>query len=466
MNKETALAEFVASADIDHLPAEVVASIRRLLLDAIASALAGHRSEDVAAVARLARELFGDGEATVIGDNGLSAAGAAFVNGFQVTAATICDVHRPTLTHVSPEVVPAALAAVDMSQGTGADLLAAVAAGSEVAVRVAEALDDDGYRRRRWHNPGIAGAIGAAAAAARVFRLDTTGVRHAFGHAVSQAAGTLIAVGTSSVKFHQARGALAGLLAARLSAEGFDAAPDSLTGAHGGLLATYADGGNPVKLTAGLGTEFRLSGLSLRRWPGASSLQAVIAATFSALDRMRDEPIAEGRVDLPPRGHALHAGAGWSNRLSALQSPRWIVAVIVHDRTYWVDQTAPERLRDPTVADLAQRISVSLDPTLPEGGARVTLISSSGKVVRDQIDVPPGDPGAPLTEINVLDKLHHAAASVPGLDASAVVAAVADLASDIAGLARLRAALAPAPPGASLRSAAAAQSSPLEEAGR
>ena len=45
-------------------------------------------------------------ESSVIGGGHLSLAGATLLNGYLITAVTMCDVHRSTMTHVTPEVVP------------------------------------------------------------------------------------------------------------------------------------------------------------------------------------------------------------------------------------------------------------------------------------------------------------------------------------------------------------------------
>jgi 2-methylcitrate dehydratase PrpD len=404
------LATWVAGLRAAGLPESVRAGAGRFLLDAIASGYAGRTTADRPAIEALARATFGRGDATVIGGAPLAPAGAAFLNGFQVTAATVCDVHRPTLTHVTPEVVPAALVVAERLDAPGPDLLAALVAGFEVTVRVAEALDGEAHRERAWHNPGIAGAIGAAAAVARLHRLDVTGVRHALGHAASQAAGTFAALGTSGVKIHQARGALSGLLAGELAASGVDAAADGLTAARGGLLAAYADGGTPGRLTDGLGERWAFEGIAMRRWPAASSLQPVIAATLDARDALGVEAV-RARVDLPPRAHALNAAAGWTDQLSALQSARWIVAVVLADGECWVEQTAPARLRDPAVGRFARGcVDVQLDPSLPLAAARVTLTSADGRSVERRVDVPPGEPGTPLDEAAIEAKLGRATA--------------------------------------------------------
>ena len=61
-------------------------------------------------------------------------------------------------------------------------------------------------------------------------------MRNAFGLAGSQSAGTFAHWGTPTIKFHQSRGALSGLMAAWLAQTGFEASPDILTAPDGGLL--------------------------------------------------------------------------------------------------------------------------------------------------------------------------------------------------------------------------------------
>ncbi|TAM69122.1 MAG: MmgE/PrpD family protein, partial [Chloroflexota bacterium] len=109
-----ALAAFVAGLTYDGIPAAVRERVKDLLLDAIASGLAGTSSDEVPQIERLAEALAGGvGASTVIAGQPRSAAGAALVNGYLITAATVCDVHRPTLCHVTPEVVPPALAVAE-----------------------------------------------------------------------------------------------------------------------------------------------------------------------------------------------------------------------------------------------------------------------------------------------------------------------------------------------------------------
>src|SRR5207302_11457944 len=135
---------------------------KTVLLDTLACALAGHKGEETHQVAALASALGQSDESSVIGGDRLSLAGATVLNGFLITAVTMCDVHRPTLTHITPEVVPPALAIAERDSASGRDLLVALAAGCETATRVGIGWDFPTARTRGWHGPGIIGPFGAA----------------------------------------------------------------------------------------------------------------------------------------------------------------------------------------------------------------------------------------------------------------------------------------------------------------
>src|SRR5262249_60421508 len=99
----------------------------------------------------------------------------------------------------------------------GPDPLVGIAAGCEVTTRSRIGRDSPAFRAKGWHGPGVLGPFGAAAAVGRLRRFDAETMARAFGLAGSQAAGTFAAWGTPTVKFHQCRGALSGLIAALLA---------------------------------------------------------------------------------------------------------------------------------------------------------------------------------------------------------------------------------------------------------
>ncbi len=123
------LAEFAATLTYDKIPERVRNHTKNVLLDTLACAVTGGQGEETEQVGALAAALAESRESSVIGGDRLSLAGATMLNGYLITATTMCDVHRATLTHVTPETVPPALAIAERDGASGRDLLVALAAG-------------------------------------------------------------------------------------------------------------------------------------------------------------------------------------------------------------------------------------------------------------------------------------------------------------------------------------------------
>src|SRR6185437_14447896 len=173
---------------------------------------------------------------------------------------------------------------------SGRDLLVALASGFEVTTRVGIGTDYPVFRARGWHGPGTLGPFGAAAAVGRLRGFDGDTMAKALGLAGSQAAGTFAAWGTPTVKFHQCRGALSGLMAALLAEQKFVATREFLTAKDGGLYNAYSNGGKPELATGDLGQRWELEQIALRQWPSASQTQGMNTALFDIVDKHKIDP--------------------------------------------------------------------------------------------------------------------------------------------------------------------------------
>lgn len=420
---EDGLAGLAAAARWTDLPARARRYATALTVDALANAVAGRSAETAAAFEAAAVALSGRGAHAVCGGQPLAAWAAAGQNAYQMTAHTMCDVYRPALCHVTPEVVPAALAAAELAGASGADFLLAAALGYEVTVRVCQALDYPAFRARGWHSPGVAGALGAAAAAGRLLGLDAGAMAGCLGLAGAQAAGTFAALGTAAVKFHQANGARAGLSAAVHTARGFAGSRRILTASDGGILRAYSGGGRPRLAVAGLGETWELTHISMRRYPAASTLQALVDCLLSGQARQAG-PARAVTVWLPPHAYLLGSG-GWDSQLAAMQSARFIAAAAVRHGSCWLDTFSRDRRNDPEVTAFAERCTdVRCDESLGEGAVRV-LLSGRGGEVTMQRNYPRGDSREPLTGTEVRAKAARSLAA--GLDEGRRAAALAAL---------------------------------------
>ncbi len=407
------LAGFVAGLSVDAIPSRVRERVKDILLDTLASAIAGRAGDETAQIGALAAALGRSDESTLLTGGGSSLAGAALTNAYLVTAVTVCDVHRPTLFHVTPQVVPPALAIAERDGCSGAALLMAIAAGLEVSVRVARAMDYPEFRRRGWHSPGVVGPFGGAAAAGRLLGLDAGQQCHAFALAGSQSAGTFAHWGTPTIKFHQARGSLSGLMAALLAAEGFRASAEILAHPDGGLFNAYSNGGLPGEVTDGLGEQWKLEELALRRWPAGSSLQAMITALFSLIEvhGVQAAGVERVRIGLSKTVHDMHGTLPWTDKFKALLSAPYIASIILHDRCCWLDQFLPARYADPAVdAFTRSRVQVEADPSLAGNAATVEVTMVDGRVLREARTEALGDPGNPMDRRAIVGKLEEAAA--------------------------------------------------------
>jgi 2-methylcitrate dehydratase PrpD len=401
------LAGFAASLQYENIPERAREHCKNLLLDTLACAVAGHRGEETQQVATLASTLAQSNESTVIAGETLSLAGATVLNGYLVTAVTMCDVHRPTLTHVTPEVVPPALAIAERDGSSGRDLLVAIAAGCEVTTRIGIGLDYRAFRAKGWHGPGVLGPFGAAAAVGRLRRFDADTMAKAFGLAGSQAAGTFAAWGTPTVKFHQCRGALSGLLAALLAEQNFLATREFLTATDGGLYNVYANGGRPAAVIAELGRHWELEQIALRLWPSASSIQGMNTALFDLIERHNIDPakVKKARVALSHPAFDLHGKlARYKGKFDALISGHYTAAVILHDQELTLAQFEPARYDDPTMRRAAvEQIEIRADPALSEVQALVE-IDIEGATFKTRCDHPRGSPQNPLSRAQIEGK--------------------------------------------------------------
>ena len=415
------LAEQLAGLDLEAVPGSAREHAVDLLLDAIVCALAADHAEDTAPFAAMANGLGGPGVSTVVGETGQRAlASAVLLNGFRMTAVTACDVFAPAELHSTPAVVPGVLALAERDGASGRTVLSAVVAGLEAAVRLASAFDRSEWRERGWHSPGVIGPFGSAAGGAVVLGLDASATRQALAMAASQSAGTWAQRGSPTVKFHQARAALAGSMAAMLAAEGFTGAREIMTGKEGGMFTAYAAEDVTLGLN-GLGTTWMLEQISIRLWPGGARVQPSMAA---AAQIVRDaapawEAIDRVEVRVAP---AIATAQSWAaepaSTFAALASLPFTVATTLRHGS-----AAPAYFTEAGYGDadlrafMSGRLEVVGDESVPPLGSRVAVTTVDGTRHEASVDIPRGDPRSPATADELATKAHDFGDDAIGRDA-------------------------------------------------
>ncbi len=302
------LSEFVAAVSYDGLPADVAERTKMLIMDLFGIALrARHDAAStpslLAAVGKLG---LGRGSASVIGDEaGFAPPGAALLNGALAHSLDFDDTHARASIHPSAPIVPAALAAAEMTGAGGRDVIAGVVAGYEVQIRLSLALVPKDHYVRGFHPSATCGAFGAAAAAARVFGLSAEQTADAFGISLSQAAGTVqfVVNGSWTKLFQVGYAAMNGLIAASLAREGFIGAAEPIEG-KAGFLRSYAPNPIPEIAVEGLGEVYETLAIAVKPYPccryGHAAMDALIG--LRATNDIEPGEIESVEIGLPRTG--------------------------------------------------------------------------------------------------------------------------------------------------------------------
>ena len=190
------LAQRVVDTHVERIPEPARVVARQALLDFIGVAIAGAR-EPLADI--LAAEIDAEGghpQAQLLGRPGrASLRQAALFNGSAGHAHDYDDVHTAMTGHPTVPVAPAVLALAEAFGRSGAEVIAAFCAGVDAECILGRVAGANHYARG-WHATGTLGAFGAAAAAARLRRLNVEETAAALGIAGTQAAGLKAQFGT------------------------------------------------------------------------------------------------------------------------------------------------------------------------------------------------------------------------------------------------------------------------------
>ncbi|MEM9199726.1 MAG: MmgE/PrpD family protein, partial [Pseudomonadota bacterium] len=252
------------------------------LLDWAGCAAAGRVAPAGMALAEIARAI-GSGPATGIHAPGLSPAAAAFLNGGLGNVLEMDDIHRSSILHPGPVVIPAALAAAEACGVDGRALLRALVRGYDAVIRIGAAVGPEHYAL--WHNTATCGPFGAAAAAAAVMGLPFDQMVWALGNAGTQASGPWQCrhEAVMTKQLHTARAAQSGLLAAMLAAKHFSGPAFILEGPQG-FFATMAPNGTPeaVMADADAGQAgWTIWDTSFKPWPACRHAHPTIDAALA-----------------------------------------------------------------------------------------------------------------------------------------------------------------------------------------
>jgi len=372
------VAAFVAGLTYDRIPAEVIARIKLLILDALGCAVFGAELEWSRILRRTLAGLDSSRACGVWGTaERLSAPHAALVNGTLVQSFELDDVHRAGVLHVGAVTLPPLLAIAESKRNmSGRDFLTAAVAGYEIGPRVGLCMGPE-HIAQGWHSGATVGVYAAAAGAAAALRLSPEQVVHALGIAGTQSSGLMAAQYGAMVKrMHAGRAAQSGLYGALLAEAGFTGIVDVFESPYGGFCSTFSrshDRFNLAELTADLGERFETMGVALKFYSCVGSNHTTLDAIRAIQSRAPFTPDqVEKIVVYGSQATADHVGWPYSPQglTSAQMNLPFCVATLLIEGDAFVEQFSESVVADPRRMALAARVEVRHDPAITARGAR------------------------------------------------------------------------------------------------
>lgn len=402
-------AEFVAGTEYTKLPEEAVAAAKRCILDWVGCAVVGSLFPQ----ARKLEAALGDGGGGSAAFLGLGRRGnpsmAALYNGVSCHTVQLDDLHRRTILHPAAAVIPAAWAAAEKKGAGGQELIAAVIAGYEVAIRTAEAVTPS--HLELWYPTGTCGAFGAAAAASRVLGLEPEQVVYALGNAGTVAGGLWEYQRTKAMgkQLLVGKAAFNGLTAALLAQQDFTGA-DTIYEGDCGFLRAFSRQPRLAMLAKRLGEEFRINEITCKLYPSGRHTHGGIDLAL----RLRDRGVRAQDVELMRiktyRDALRHTGnpSPATSEEARFSLPFCVAVTFLHGRPT-LDSFGEEMIADQQIRRLMVHTNVEVDQELEllypnYWPVTMEIIDRSSHIIREHTDYPKGDPENPASPQEIEQK--------------------------------------------------------------
>lgn len=413
------IAEHVASCSFDQLDAAAIEATRRHILYTTGTSFAGAGAPGIAQVMQAASELAPGMASSVFGHGTrLAANGAALVNAAMAHSREL-DINDDRIAYKSSvAVVPAAWAVAEALTGvSGRDFLTAVCVGIDLGIRLGLAMEP-----KPAHARFIAlGPIAAAAACAKLMKLDAQGVHDALGIAYcrSTISGNSLASPSLTKRLGAGFAAQAGVVAATLARAGFPASTEIFSGTEGFFQTFYGQEGDHIALLDGLGTRFEIVSVGPKPFPSCRYTHAAVSAALAlrAEHGVDARAIRAVRVHVGERDMRMVWGTSEEERRHRIRPqgvvdaqfsiPFTVAAALVRGHLT-LEEFTESGLQSPDILALAARLEPVEEPAFDDWPMdvrpqRVELTLADGRVVASRVDYPKGSCENPFTREEVED---------------------------------------------------------------
>ena len=415
------LADWTLGIRAGDLPQATIDQAKLLLLDTIGCGYAALDEESAHAVIKSMAEAGGAPQCTVIGARDkTSAINAVLLNGSLCRILDLNDYVNTKSGQIGghpSDNIPVALAAAELSNTSGREMIAAIVVGYEIYGRFKEAMDRDSD----WDGIVVSG-FAAPAMAARLMGLNSLTLANALALSGARAPTPLVVrhgAISAAKSVANALVAQSGMQATILAKHGMTGPLDLFENPHG-LGSLFPGLEREVSLVAPLAADCYLMGCHVKAYPCLATGQAIVHAGLDihrqiggdasklaritvaiadtpSLRRQKDDP---GRIDPNSREAADH-------------SFNFLAAAPIVDGAFGLAQFANDRWNAPDVRAVMGRLEIVCDGSLnarAPGGfpCAIRARGTDGKEYIAEVLDPPGFSRHGLDAEAVTSKFHAA----------------------------------------------------------
>ncbi len=408
MSLTKSISEWAAGVRWEDIPADVREHAKDDMRDLLSVMFGGAPTTSAQIAAQYAR--LTPGTVPLVAGGTAALAEAAFANGVAAAALDFEDGHYLGGAIHPASVVGAAALASAPAGATVADLLTAQVVGFEVCLRAASLLWSK-HPEEWYHCTGCAGAMGAAAAAAHLRRLDADGMYRAIVIAWQHAPMSTFAI--PMLKESIGWGAQVGAAAAQLAELGYLKLPEGYEPPMPDVMPTTPfdrEGVDQNDYVTSYGSVWEAGNTYFKQFAACRYIHAAAGGLRDMVSQqgLTADDIASIEVDTHVGAVFLAEQKPQTLEHAQYSFPHVLAAIVIYGKA-GAPEISESRLNDPQRAALAARVTVAHGKALDEEypahyGSHLRVTTTDGRVVEGTFLDAPGDAACPLTQEDLQEK--------------------------------------------------------------
>jgi 2-methylcitrate dehydratase PrpD len=425
MNETQVFSDFIARADFEDLPADIVENAKERISDIVACGFAGRKTLEGDILIEMMQEIGGKQEATIIGDKAkLSFMQAAQVNRVLTNMADYDDdLHH--ICHMTTVLVPVALAIAERIGASGKDIINSYVLGCETVIRIRNAIEPSPEAFYTTFERVDAGLhLGVTATAGKLFELNGEQMADAFGLTGLMRPTRVTRPDWKKLgmprwmKVTNGDITIPGIHSAILAKKGFPGDRSMLDQGRNFGACVGSDRYDASKLLEALGQEFGMLGIGFKFYSACrytSSTLDAVAAIISE-NKVRAEDVEQVIVNVQKLVSDNFAIYEPEYMIQAQFSVPYLVTMVMMGEPTGPNWYRNELLFDSKVKAFQHKVKLVEDPVATreffpgyKATSTVEIVMKNGTRYSKTVEYPKGEPQNPFTKQDHIDKLTNMA---------------------------------------------------------